>query len=93
MEVMETSLDTNFPEILPNMGGGFPPYNASTHLTYETRQLEIHFLGRTHLLQEPVFIARKGNDASEGDGWVTALLYDHSSMSSELHIVDTMNLE
>lgn len=89
MDVMDPSLGTDFPEILPRMGGGFPPYNALAHLNCDTLQLEKYFPGRTHLVQEPIFIARKGDDASEGDGWVMALVNNYSSMSSELHIVDT----
>ncbi|KAF2999657.1 hypothetical protein E8E13_000333 [Curvularia kusanoi] len=89
MDVMDPSLGTNFDEILPKMGGGFPPYNCIAHLDCQSLHLKKYFPGRTHLVQEPVFIARKGADIPEDDGWVMALVNNYSSMSSELHIIDT----
>ena len=48
-----------------------------------------YFPGPTHLVQEPIFIQRKGTDVAEGDGWVVVLVNNYDSMSSELHVVDT----
>ena len=93
MDLMDPSLGTDFPTILPRMGGGFPPYNCLAHLYYRSSKVEKYFPGRTHLVQEPVFIPRQGKGASEGDGWVIALVNDHASMSSELHIVDTREFD
>lgn len=85
--IMDPSLGTNFPAIAPVMGGGYPPYNSIGHYDYKTKTLRKYFPGPTHLLQEPVFVPRKGSE--EGDGWVMALVNNYATMSSELHVLDT----
>jgi carotenoid cleavage dioxygenase len=89
MTLMDPSLGTDFPAIVPVMGGGHPPYNSLGHLDYNTMRMHKYFPGRTHLVQEPVFVPRRGKDVAEGDGWVIALVNNYATMSSELHIVDT----
>jgi len=86
--LMDLSLGTDMGKIAPVMGGGFPPYNALAHLNIKTGKLETYLPGPTHLCQEPVFIPRS-ETASEGDGWVMALINNYTTMGSELHIVDT----
>ncbi|KAJ5634236.1 hypothetical protein N7528_002078 [Penicillium herquei] len=86
--ILEPELGTDFPAIAPVRGGGHPPYNAMGKLDYKTGKVSKYFPGRTHLIQEPVFIPRS-KDAVEGDGWLMALVNNYSTMSSELHIVDT----
>ncbi|KAJ8118502.1 hypothetical protein OPT61_g529 [Boeremia exigua] len=93
MDVMDPDLGTDFVEISPKMGGGFPPYNCIAHLDCQSLQIEKYFPGRNHLVQEPVFIARRGADIAEEDGWVMALVNNYSSMSSELHIIDTRDFK
>ncbi|KAH7357394.1 carotenoid oxygenase [Pyrenochaeta sp. MPI-SDFR-AT-0127] len=92
-DLMDPSLGTDFATILPRMGGGHPPYNSLGHLDIETRTLRKYFPGPTHLVQEPIFIQRKGADTEEGDGWVVVLVNNYASMASELHIVDTRKFE
>ncbi|KAH6620596.1 carotenoid oxygenase [Boeremia exigua] len=86
MDLMDPSLGTEFLNILPRTGGGFPPYNCLARLDYRSLRLEKYLPGRTHLVQKPIFIARQGEDASEADDRVLAL-------PSELHIVDTRDFE
>lgn len=93
MDLMDPSLITDFPTIRPRMGGGFHTYNCLAHLDYRSSKVEKYFPGRTRLVQEPVFILRQGEGASEGDGWVIALVNDYAFMSSELHIVDTRKFD
>lgn len=93
MDLMDPSLGTDFLTSLPRMGVGLPPYNCLAHLDYRSSKVEKYFPGRTNLVQETIFIPRQGEGASEGDGWVIALVYDWASMSSELHIVDTRNFD
>lgn len=84
---------TDMGRIAPVMGGGFPPYNAMAHLDLKTRApVETYVPGPTHLVQEPVFVAR-GDGAEEGDGWLMALVNNYATMSSELHIVDTRRFD
>lgn len=89
--LMDPSLGTEFGTIMPRMGGGHPPYNSIGHLDYQTKSTTKYFPGPTHLVQEPIFIQRKGTDVAEGDGWVVVLVNNYASMSSELHVIDTRN--
>lgn len=88
INLMDHSYGTDFPAIAPVMGGGHALYNALGHFSYDGRKLEKYFPGKTHLVQEPVFIPRPG-EKREGDGWVMCLVNNYGTMSSELHIVDT----
>ncbi|KAL3444872.1 carotenoid oxygenase [Aspergillus insuetus] len=87
-DMMDPSLGTDFPRIAPNLGGGYPLYNALGHLDNETGEIEVYYPGDTHMVQEPVFIPRKGSTV-EGDGYVVALVNNYETMSSELHLLDT----
>lgn len=87
-DLMDPALGTDFGAIMPVMGGGHAPYNALGHMDYQTREVQKYFPGRTHFVQEPVFIARPGSN-EEGNGWLMALVNNYATMSSELHIVDT----
>jgi carotenoid cleavage dioxygenase len=87
-DVMDPRLGTDFPRIAPNLGGGYPLYNALGHLDAATGKTEVYFPGNTHMVQEPVFIPRKGSTV-EGDGYVVALVNNYETMSSELHLLDT----
>ncbi|CAN9186698.1 unnamed protein product [Alternaria alternata] len=90
-DVMDPTLGTDFPNTMPKMGGGYPPYNSLGHLDYQTMAIEKYFPEPTHFVQEPVFVARKGSTTAEGDGWVIALVNNAATMIRELHIVDTRN--
>ncbi|PKY05676.1 carotenoid oxygenase [Aspergillus campestris IBT 28561] len=87
-DLMNPALGTDFPDIMPQLGGGYPLYNALAHLNVETGVTEIYFPGKTHMVQEPIFIPRRGPTA-EGDGYVMALVKNYVSMCSELHLLDT----
>ncbi|CRL22258.1 Carotenoid oxygenase [Penicillium camemberti] len=87
-DLMNPALGTDFPTIMPQLGGGYPLYNALAHLNIETGVTEIYFPGKTHMVQEPVFIPRRGSSI-EGDGYVMALVNNYVSMCSELHLLDT----
>lgn len=87
-DLMDPTLGTDFPTIAQQLGGGYPLYNALAHIDLATRKSEVYFPGRTHMVQEPVFIPRRGS-AEEGDGYLLALVNNYVSMSSELHLLDT----
>jgi carotenoid cleavage dioxygenase len=88
MNLMDPSLGTDFQTIGPRLGGGHPLYNSLAHLDITTGKIEIYFPGKTHMVQEPVFIPRKGSKV-EGDGHLLALVNNYDTMSSELHLLDT----
>lgn len=90
--LMDPAAGTDFATIMPVAGGGFPPYNTLAHLDLKTGKLEKYFPGPTHFVQEPIFIPRS-SAAIEGDGFLVALVNNYSTMSSELHILDTKNFE
>jgi carotenoid cleavage dioxygenase len=92
-DLMDPKLGTDFATIMPRMGGGHPPYNSLGHLDYRTMTIQKYFPGSTHLVQEPIFIARKSSGNAEGDGWVMALVNNYATMASELHITDTRDFE
>ncbi|RHZ55802.1 carotenoid oxygenase family protein [Aspergillus thermomutatus] len=79
---------TDFAQVMPKLGGGYPLYNSLAHLDISTGELEVYSPGETHMVQEPVFVPRKGA-ATEGDGYVIALVNNYSTMLSELHLLDT----
>ncbi|KAK6823237.1 Resveratrol cleavage oxygenase 1 [Aspergillus parasiticus] len=79
---------TDFSRIAPNLGGGYPLYNCLAHFDNKTGETEVYCPGRTHMVQEPVFIPRN-ESAAEGDGYVLALVNNYETMSSELHLLDT----
>ncbi|KAL4751358.1 hypothetical protein BDW72DRAFT_212814 [Aspergillus terricola var. indicus] len=89
-DLMDPQLSTDFARIGPKIGGGFPLYNSLAHLDNTTGQVEVYFPGKTHLVQEPVFIPRK-NSKIEGDGYVLTLVNNYDTMASELHLLDTRN--
>jgi carotenoid cleavage dioxygenase len=86
--LMDMSAGTNWPAIMPVVGGGFPPYNSLGHLDLRTNKLDKYFPGPTHFTQEPAFVPRS-ETAEEGDGYLLALVNNYATMLSELHIVDT----
>lgn len=87
-DMMDPKLGTDFAAIAPVLGGGHPLYNALGHLNHETGKLDVYFPGKTHMVQEPVFVPRS-EDSPEGDGYTIVLVNNYATMSSELHIVDT----
>ncbi|KAJ4024715.1 hypothetical protein NW766_000955 [Fusarium irregulare] len=87
-DMMDPKLGTDFAAIAPVLGGGHPLYNALGHLNHETGKLDVYFPGKTHMVQEPVFVPRS-EDCPEGDGYTIVLVNNYANMSSELHIVDT----
>jgi carotenoid cleavage dioxygenase-like enzyme len=88
--LMDPSLGTDFPFISRVMGGGFPPYNALAKLNVQTGKHEVFFPGPRYLVQESVFVPRKGS-VEEGDGFLMALLNNYEEMISELVVLDTKN--
>ncbi|KAK1510212.1 9-cis-epoxycarotenoid dioxygenase 1 [Colletotrichum abscissum] len=87
-DMMDPSLGTDFPAIMPVLGGGHPLYNSLGHLDHESGKLEVYYPGSRHMVQEPVFVPR-GEDAEEGDGFLIGLVNNYGTMSSELHVIDT----
>ena len=87
-DLLDPSLGTDFPTIAPRLGGGYPLYNSLAHLDIVTGATEVYFPGRTHMVQEPVFIPRRGS-SEEGDGYLLALVNNYDTMGSELHLLDT----
>ncbi|KAH7162009.1 carotenoid oxygenase [Dactylonectria estremocensis] len=87
-DMMDPRLGTDFAAIMPVLGGGHPLYNSLGHLNHDTGKLEVYFPGKTHMVQEPVFVPRS-DDAPEGDGFLMGLVNNYSTQSSELHIIDS----
>ncbi|GKZ80023.1 hypothetical protein AnigIFM56816_004234 [Aspergillus niger] len=87
-DMMDPSLGTDFARIAAVLGGGYPLYNSLAHFDNVTGKTEVYFSGKTHMVQEPVFIPRS-ELAAEGDGYLLALVNNYDSMSSELHLLDT----
>ncbi|KAB8237485.1 carotenoid oxygenase family protein [Aspergillus alliaceus] len=87
-DMMDVTLGTDFASISAQLGGGHPLYNAVGHLDITTGKTDVYFPGKTHMVQEPIFIPRRGSTA-EGDGYVMMLVNNYCSMASELHLVDT----
>lgn len=91
---MDPSLGTDFAAIESQLGGGYPLYNALGHLDLKTGETEIYFAGKTHTVQEPVFIPRDGSgsgsseEGEEGDGYLLVLANNYATMRSELHLLD-----
>ncbi|GAQ45922.1 lignostilbene dioxygenase [Aspergillus niger] len=69
------------------LGGGYPLYNSLGHLDLKNGHSEVYFPGKTHMVQEPVFIPKAGSSA-EGNGYLLALVNNYSNMNSELHLLD-----
>lgn len=90
LNVLDPSLGTNFEALSRVMGGGFAPYNSIGHYDYKADQVDLYFPGKMHMVQEPVFTQRS-RSASEGDGFVMALVNNYELMTSELHIIDTQD--
>lgn len=87
-DLMDPKLGTDFERIAPKLGGGYPLYNSLAHYDNLTGKTEVYFPGKTHMVQEPVFIPRDGSTV-EGDGYLLALVNNYETMSSELHLLDT----
>lgn len=87
-DLLEPKLGTDFRAIAPQLGGGYPLYNSLAHLEVKSGKTEIYFPGKTHMVQEPVFIPRSGS-TTEGDGYILSLVNNYYSMCSELHLLDT----
>ncbi|KAK7413354.1 transcriptional regulatory protein rco1, partial [Neonectria punicea] len=85
-DLMDPTLGTDFGAIAPVLGGGHPLYNSLGHLDHDTGELKVYFPGKTHMVQEPVFVPRS-SEAPEGDGFLIALVNNYSTMSSELHML------
>lgn len=92
-DLMDPSLGSDFATIMARMGGGHPPYNSIGQLDYKSNEIKKYFPGKTHLVQEPIFVPRKEVGTAEGDGWIVVLVNNYALMVSELHIVDTRNFE
>ncbi|KAJ5826675.1 hypothetical protein N7447_003438 [Penicillium robsamsonii] len=69
---------------MSQLGGGYALYNALAHLNIETEVTEVYFPGKTHVVQQLIFIPRRGSTV-KGDG----LVNNYVSMCSELHLLDT----
>ncbi|KAJ5152643.1 uncharacterized protein N7482_009121 [Penicillium canariense] len=89
---MIPELGTDFPKIAPKLGGGYPLYNSLTHYDIMTGNSDVYCPGTTHMVQEPVFIPRKGS-TEEADGYILVLVNNYDTMNSELHLLDTKSFE
>ncbi len=92
MNVMDPKLGTDFPAIVPVMGGGYPIYNALGHLNLKSGITKKFFVGAKSMVQEPIFVPRSEN-APEGDGFVMALVNRYETMTSDIVILDTQDWE
>jgi carotenoid cleavage dioxygenase-like enzyme len=73
---------------------GAPPFqffNQLAHLNVETGETQTWFAGDAECFQEPIFVPRSA-DAPEGDGYVISLLNHLRSESTELVVLDALDL-
>jgi Retinal pigment epithelial membrane protein len=87
--LLDPSLGIDFPFITQAMGG-FPPYNSLCAMNLSTNKLEVYFPNPRYLVQECVFILRKGS-VEEADGYVIVLLNNYQEMISKLAVLGTGN--
>lgn len=86
--MMQASLGTDFPRLMPVAGGGYPLYNSWGQLNHNTGDLQVYFPGPMHMVQECVFVPRS-DEAAEGDGFVMGLVNNYETQNSEIHVIDT----
>ena len=65
-------------------------FSALLKRDYQTDKLEIQDLGKNFTPGEPVFVPRTVQ-ASEDDGWVSAVWYDEERNRSEMIVLDARN--
>jgi carotenoid cleavage dioxygenase len=91
LDIFDPNLPTNFPAIAPVMGGGGPIFNAIGHLNVKTGEYSQYFPGPTSMVQEPIFLPRSAQ-APEGDGYIMVLVNQYETMTSDLVIIDTIDM-
>ncbi|MFJ2689109.1 carotenoid oxygenase family protein [Pseudomonas sp. NPDC087336] len=69
----------------------FQFFNLLTHINVRTGESESWFAGDSECFQEPIFVPRS-TDAPEGDGYVMALLNHIAEQSTELVVLDSLNI-
>ncbi|UUQ67976.1 carotenoid oxygenase family protein [Pseudomonas fuscovaginae UPB0736] len=69
----------------------FQFFNLLTHMNVRTGESESWFAGDSECFQEPIFVPRSA-DAPEGDGYVMALLNHITVHSTELVVLDSLNM-
>lgn len=73
----------------PSAAGAF---NAIFHYDHQTGRRRMHDLGSTSFTSEPLFVPR-ALQASEGEGFLLAVVYRHEEQRSDLLILDAENVE
>jgi len=85
--------NTDRPNKIPGANG--QPVRATNEylkLDVRTGKTSTFFVGDTHGLQECMFAPRSKHGA-EGDGYLLGIANNYADMTSELHIVDAMQME
>ena len=73
-------------------GGGRRPVNSYGRFDFRSGTMTSLFAGPTHGLAEVTFAPRSA-DAEEGDGWLMGMAVDYATMTSQLVIGDTADLD
>jgi len=68
------------------------PNNSYGRFDVEDRKYTSFFAGESHVVQEPVFVAR-ATSSEEGDGWLVGTCHDLAGMRAEIVIVDATSME
>ena len=69
-----------------------PLAEAIMHVDIKKRTSTIRDFGIGNIPGEPIFVPRN-HDAAEGDGFLLTIVYDHTSDSSDLYILDAMHID
>lgn len=69
----------------------FQFFNLLTHINVRTGKCESWFAGDSECFQEPIFVPRSA-DAPEGDGYVIALLNHIADYTTELVVLDSLQM-
>ena len=80
--------NTDWEAIQDKKGSGFMYHNTLGHFNHKTHEWRYFNVGRTSMVQEPVFTPRTP-DAVEGDGFVIAVVSRFDTYSTDLIILDT----
>jgi len=67
-------------------------FHEITHIDYDSGRIKSWDAGFGNAVSEPVFVEKSG-DATEGEGWLLATLFDSQTTTSSLVILDAQAVE
>lgn len=67
-------------------------FDAIIHYDLKNQSKKIRHFGMGNTVSEPVFVPRNSNSL-EGDGYIFCVIYDAKKNSSDLYLLDAMNID